>query len=86
MSGRVRRVMIQPIALIFRYLQNKSKVQIMLYENTDIRIEGVIIGFDEYMNLVLDKAAEINQKDKSRKELGRMMLKGENITLIMKVD
>mmetsp|Transcript_14390 Transcript_14390/g.16086 ORF Transcript_14390/g.16086 Transcript_14390/m.16086 type:complete len:87 (-) Transcript_14390:88-348(-) len=86
MADRVRRVMIQPIALIFRYLQNKSRVQIMLFENTETRIEGVIIGFDEYMNLVLDDAAEVNQKDKSKKKLGRLMLKGENITLIMKVD
>ncbi|XP_066841479.1 uncharacterized protein [Anser cygnoides] len=33
-------------------------------------IEGCIIGFDEYMNLVLDDAEEIHSKTKSRKQLG----------------
>jgi hypothetical protein len=39
-------------------------------------------GFDEYMNLVLDDASELDVKRKSRKPLGRIMLKGENITAI----
>lgn len=38
-----------------------------LFENTDLRIEGRIIGFDEYMNLVLDEAEELSIKKKSRK-------------------
>nr|CAG8631443.1 7943_t:CDS:2 [Entrophospora candida] len=74
--------MVQPINLIFKYLQNKTRVQIWLYEQVDLRIEGQIIGFDEFMNLVLDDAEEINVKKKSRKSLGRILLKGDNITLI----
>ena len=54
-----------------------------LYENTDLRIEGKIIGFDEYMNLVLDDAEELSLKQKTRKPLGRILLKGDNITLMM---
>ncbi|NXX87087.1 RUXE protein, partial [Urocolius indicus] len=42
-------------------------------------------GFDEYMNLVLDDAEEIHSKTKSRKQLGRIMLKGDNITLLQSV-
>ena len=42
-------------------------------------------GFDEYMNLVLDDASEVDMKQKSRKSLGRVMLKGDNITAIFKV-
>ena len=34
----------------------KTRIQVWLYENTDLRIEGKIIGFDEYMNLVVRKA------------------------------
>uniref|UniRef100_A0A8C5TUZ1 Small nuclear ribonucleoprotein E n=1 Tax=Malurus cyaneus samueli TaxID=2593467 RepID=A0A8C5TUZ1_9PASS len=30
-----------------------------------------VLGFDEYMNLVLDDAEEIHSKTKSRKQLGR---------------
>ena len=46
-------------------------------------MEGRIIGFDEYMNLVLDDAEELSIKKKTRKPLGRILLKGDNITLLM---
>ncbi|CAJ0830485.1 13280_t:CDS:2 [Entrophospora sp. SA101] len=82
MATKVQKIMVQPINLIFKYLQNKTRVQIWLYEQVDLRIEGQIIGFDEFMNLVLDDAEEINVKKKSRKSLGRILLKGDNITLI----
>lgn len=38
----------------------RTRVQIWLYENTKMRIEGQILGFDEYMNLVLDEAEEVS--------------------------
>jgi small nuclear ribonucleoprotein E len=47
-----------------------------------MRVEGRIIGFDEYMNLVLDEAEELSVKRKTRKPLGRILLKGDNITLM----
>jgi small nuclear ribonucleoprotein E len=75
--------MAQPIQVIFRYLQTKARVQMWLFEQTDMRLEGIIIGFDEYMNVVLDDAEEVHLKKKTRKRLGRILLKGDNITLIM---
>ena len=50
-----------------------------------MQLEGQIIGFDEYMNLVLDEAEEIDVKKKTRRPLGRTLLKGDNITLMMSV-
>ncbi|CAA0837456.1 Small nuclear ribonucleoprotein family protein [Striga hermonthica] len=82
-STKVQRIMTQPINLIFRFLQSKARIQIWLFEQKDLRIEGRIIGFDEYMNLVLDDAEEVNVKKNSRKQLGRILLKGDNITLMM---
>uniref|UniRef100_A0AAQ5ZH53 Small nuclear ribonucleoprotein E n=1 Tax=Amphiprion ocellaris TaxID=80972 RepID=A0AAQ5ZH53_AMPOC len=67
---KVQKVMVQPINLIFRYLQNRSRIQVWLYEQVNMRIEGCIIGFDEYMNLVLDDAEEVHMKTKNRKPLG----------------
>lgn len=55
----------------------------MLYENKTTRMEGVIIGFDEHMNLVLDDAEEKDLKKKTSKSLGRILLKGDTITLLM---
>ena len=55
---------------------------VWLYENVNTRIEGQIVGFDEYMNLVLDEATEVHTNRCTSKTLGRIMLKGDNITLI----
>lgn len=76
----------QPINVIFKNLQQRTKVVIWLYDNIEMRIEGRIIGFDEFMNVVIDEAAEVYVKDaKPRRELGRILLKGDNITLIQQV-
>ncbi|THH01521.1 hypothetical protein EW026_g1199 [Hermanssonia centrifuga] len=138
MSGRQQRVMVQPINVIFKNLQQKTKVVIWLYDNIEMRIEGriivrvpypiathlgvefqnegvgdlsdaihgrymlpcpvisvvfcdsrcdiLLIGFDEFMNVVVDEATEVYVKDaKPRRELGRILLKGDNITLIQQV-
>ena len=50
-------------------------VTVWLYENVNTRIDGHIVGFDEYMNLVLDDAKEVHLKRKTEKTLGRIMLK-----------
>ena len=47
-----------------------------------LRLQGTIIGFDEYMNVVLDNASEVNVKQGLIKPIGRILLKGDNITLI----
>jgi small nuclear ribonucleoprotein E len=68
--------------LIFRFLQSRQKIQVWVFEQTDLRIEGRIIGFDEYMNLTLDEAEEVSVKRKTRRPLGRILLKGDTITLM----
>lgn len=90
MSQRVQRIMVQPIGLIFKHLQTKQRVAVWLYEMRDIWLEGIILGFDEFMNLVMDQAELVHFKKNtrevlSRKIVGRMMLKGDNITMIQKV-
>ena len=39
----VQNVMVQPIKFIFRYMQNRSRIQVWLYEQVNMRIEGCII-------------------------------------------
>lgn len=85
MATRVQKIMTQPINLIFRFLQSKQRIVVWLYDQPDMRVEGRIIGFDEYMNLVLDDAEELSVKRKTRKSLGRILLKGDNITLMQTV-
>lgn len=39
------------------------------------------------MNLVIDDAVEVHaKKDNNRRQLGRILLKGENVTLIAQAD
>ena len=45
-----------------------------------------MVGFDEYMNIVLDDAFELDLKKKTRKALGRLLLKGDNVSVIMRRD
>ncbi|CAI8023950.1 Small nuclear ribonucleoprotein E [Geodia barretti] len=68
---KVQKVMVQPINLIFRYLQNKARVQVWLFGRGTMRIEGIIIGFDEFMNLVMDDAVEVYMKKDFRRQIGR---------------
>ena len=89
-TSKLQRMMTLPINQIFKHLQQKDRVSIWLFDQTDIRIEGVIIGFDEYMNIVLDKADEVcvsktkkaGNSPGARKPIGRVLLKGDNVCLI----
>mmetsp|Transcript_11011 Transcript_11011/g.26620 ORF Transcript_11011/g.26620 Transcript_11011/m.26620 type:complete len:94 (+) Transcript_11011:112-393(+) len=80
---RVKKVMTVPINVIFGHLQKKTRVRIWLYEDTKTQLEGQIIGFDEYMNMVLDDAVEIGKK---RTEIGRILLKGDSITMLQEAN
>lgn len=51
--------------LIFRFLQTRQRVEVWLYAATDTRMRGFIVGFDEYMNVVLDEAVEVSLKRKT---------------------
>ena len=83
--------------LIFKFFQTKARVEVWLHENTQLRIEGKIIvstpsvsltrlqGFDEFMNVVLDDAAEVYPKTGTKRTIGRIVIKGDNIALICNI-
>lgn len=87
------KAMVPPINCIFDYLQQQTLVTFWLFEQVGIRIRGKISGFDEFMNVVIDDALEIpvdpktgvEDIEKGRK-LGKILLKGDNITLITSAD
>ncbi|KKF96436.1 Small nuclear ribonucleoprotein E [Ceratocystis fimbriata CBS 114723] len=89
-GGGGRRVLLPPINFIFKLLQSHTTVQVWLYEQLGIRIEGKIRGFDEFMNLVLDDAVEVKivsktNSEETRRPLGQILLKGDNVSLIQSV-
>jgi small nuclear ribonucleoprotein E len=85
MSKKGQPKSINPLAVIFKFLQNKSRVEIWLYDNDTIRLEGKILGFDEFMNIVLDETFEIQTRTKTSRPLGKLLVKGENVTLVRAV-
>lgn len=93
MSTNKNRQVVPPINCIFNYLQQQTPVSIWLYEQVGYRIRGKIRGFDEFMNIVIDDAYQVPINKETGKEdigksesLGRILLKGDNITLITSVD
>ena len=86
-KGKMQKPMLQPINQIFRLLQDKTRVQIWLYGNLPLRIEGIIRGFDEFMNLVLDDAEEVNTRTGARTRLNStLLLRGDTIALIAQAE
>jgi len=89
-GGQRGKVLLPPINFIFRLLQQRSPVSIWLYEQLGIRIEGKIREFDEFMNLVIDDAVEVQLatkiEEESRRQLGQILLKGDNVSLIQMLD
>lgn len=81
-AARVQKVMVQPINLIFRFLQSRARVIIWINDNVNKRFEGIIVGFDEFMNLVLADTIEMNIRTNFKRKIGTILLRGETVTLI----
>ena len=62
----IRLIYLFPILNNCFLLQKKTRIRIWIYEDPTIQMEGIIIGFDEYMNIVLDDAIEIQQRRLAR--------------------
>lgn len=92
MASDGSKVTVPPINCIFNFLQQQTTVTFWLFEQVQIRIRGKISGFDEFMNVVIDDALEIpidvktgSELEHEATKLGRILLKGDNITLITPV-
>ena len=58
------------------------KVEIWIDHNPGKKFQGIIRGFDEWMNLVLDQADEIDVKKGLVVRIGRIVLKGDTISVV----
>lgn len=55
MSGRSK-VSVQPINVIFRHLQQQTRVSLWLYDNVDFLIEGkIIVGILPSLEIYYDR-------------------------------
>ena len=67
--------MVMPINILEKAMN--KKVSLLLKDNR--LLEGKLIGFDEFMNLVLDETEEINNDN--RRRLNTVILRGNNVVL-----
>ena len=81
-GGPVQKVIEKPTNVVYELFQKHQRVCIWLLHDNQQRFEGVLIGYDEFMNLVLDDTVELNLKTHSSTPLGRLLLKGDSVGLI----
>lgn len=82
-NKKAPKVMVPPINQLFKLLQTNSTVSVWLVEKKNERITGVLKGFDEFMNIVLENAVQIVEDEK--RDIGTIMLKGDTISLISQI-
>jgi small nuclear ribonucleoprotein len=61
-------------------LEKAVSQKLLLLLKDGRHIEGKLLGYDEYMNLVLDEVEE--SKDETKRRLGRIILRGSNVVSI----
>jgi small nuclear ribonucleoprotein E len=82
MASIQQKVMVRPSNVIHGFKVKHEKVSIWLTHDNNTHYEGFIIGYDEFLNFVVDEVVEVNTKTSKTTELGRILLKGENVALI----
>lgn len=68
------------MALPLDTLEKSINQKLSLLLKDSRRIEGKLLGFDEYMNLVIDDVEEI--KGDTKRRLGKIILRGSNVVSI----
>eukprot|EP00515_Schizochytrium_aggregatum_P000849 CAMPEP_0202037902 /NCGR_PEP_ID=MMETSP0962-20130828/2451_1 /ASSEMBLY_ACC=CAM_ASM_000488 /TAXON_ID=4773 /ORGANISM="Schizochytrium aggregatum, Strain ATCC28209" /LENGTH=79 /DNA_ID=CAMNT_0048602031 /DNA_START=17 /DNA_END=256 /DNA_ORIENTATION=- len=64
-----------------RYMEKRLNVRL----NANRRLRGVLRGYDEFMNLVLDKTEEVVSEDEVN-ELGMVVIRGSSVVEIESLD
>ena len=68
------------MALPLDVLEKSMNQTLLLLLKDGRTIQGKLLGYDEYMNLVLSDVEET--KDESKRRLGRIILRGNNVVSI----
>lgn len=74
--------LVRPNSVIHLFMISQQRVSIWLEGDNNLRFDGKVSGFDEFMNLVLVDASEVHVKTQKRLNVGRILLKGDTIALI----
>lgn len=72
--------LLSSMALPLDVLEKSMNQKLHLLLKDSRSIEGKLLGFDEYMNLVLDEVEET--KGETKRRLGKIILRGSNVVSI----
>ena len=74
-------------------LRKFMDLRVDLRINGERRIAGILKGYDQFMNIVLDEAIEItqrkdanNKKEDVKRQLGTLVIRGSSIVLWENID
>lgn len=87
-AAPTKRLVQKPINVVHRFKEGGQRVCIWLVNDNHLRFEGTILGYDEFMNVVLDDATQIvvkSGKAPVSTPIGRMLLKGDTVGLMHQV-
>lgn len=45
-------------------------------------LRGILQGYDQHMNLILEQAEELDDENTSSKQLGTIVVRGDNIIMV----
>lgn len=71
---------IKPAVTMHRFLG--KRVGVWLVNETSIRLEGILKGYDEFYNLVIEDTIEIASKSEEKSQIGRVLIKGDTVGLV----
>jgi len=65
-----------------KYLPEMKKLmdkKLSLQLNGNRYVEGVLRGYDQFMNIVLENAVEVSQGDAERTSIGMVVVRGNSV-------
>lgn len=66
-------------------MNKQQRVCVWLVHDTQTKIEGNLLGYDEFMNVVLGDAMEVNRKSSETTALGKILLRSDNVGVIFPI-
>ncbi|AYU80924.1 SmE / small nuclear ribonucleoprotein Sm-E [Leishmania donovani] len=81
MSAHTRQ-MENPTGVVHRFMQDHQRVCVWLVHDPQMRLEGNLLGYDEFMNVVLGDTTETNLRNNKSYRLGKILLRSDNVGVI----
>lgn len=79
------KAMVDPSALLHSFMQETAPVVIGLAFDPRVTLSGRLLGYDEFMNIVLGDTVETDRKTGKATNIGKILLRHDCVGYIHKV-